>query len=300
MISMKNILSQQKMIVISRLVAFIIYMSIGIFSINVCAQNEKSQKDWEDFDPNNFDQSSINIDNKWLPLKPGTHFVYEGSANEEGERIAHRIEFTVTDMTKIIMGINTVVAWIVDYADGELVEIEVAFYAQDKVGTVWYFGEHPEAYVDGVLEEAPSWIAGIEDARPGIAMYANPLLGTPSYSQGWAPAVDWTDRAQIYQISQNKCVPVDCYEDVLIIDEFNYKEPGFKQKYYAPGIGEIGVGWRGEEEQQETMELVELSQLILGALTEIRKEAMDLEKHAYEISKDVYGKTEPMVQRSPD
>ena len=280
--------------------SLIIFWTIALFSITLFAQNEKPEKDWEDFDPNNFDQSSINIDNKWIPLNPGTHFVYEGSAKEDGERIPHRIEFTVTDLTKKIMGINTVVAWIVDYADGELVEMEVAFYAQAKDGTVWYFGEHPEAYVDGILEEAPSWIAGIEDARPGIAMYANPLLGTPSYSQGWGPAVDWTDRAQIYQMGRSKCVPVDCYEDVLIIDEFNYKEPGFKQKYYAPGIGDIAVGWRGDEEQEETMELVELSQLVLGAMTEIRTAALDLEKHAYEISEGVYGKTEPMVQRSAD
>lgn len=277
--------------------AFSFLILMLIFTLNVFAQNNKPQKDWEDFDPSNFDNSSVTIDNKWLPMKPGTHLVYEGYAMEEGEKIARRIEFTITDLTKVIAGVNTVVVWVVDYVNGELAEIEIAFYAQDKDSTVWYFGEHPEAYADGVLEEAPTWIAGEADARPGIVMYANPQLGSPSYSKGWAPEVDWNDRAQVNQIGQSKCVPLDCYEDVLIIDEFTVGEPGIKEKYYAPGIGYIALGWKGDKAQQESLELIELSQVVLGAMTEIRNQALDLEKHAYEISPDVYGKTSPMVQR---
>ena len=277
--------------------AFSIFFLMLFITVNVIAQNNGSQKKWEDFDQNNFDNSSITIDNKWLPMKPGTHWVYEGYAMEEGEKIIRRIEFTVTDLTKVIGKVNTVVVWIEDYADGELVEIENAFYAQDKDGTVWFFGEHPEAYADGVLEEAPTWIAGVADARPGIVMYANPELGSPSYSKGWAPEIDWKDRAKVNQMGQSKCVPLDCYEDVLIVDEFTVGESGTKEKYYAPGIGDIGMGWRGEASQEESLELVELSQVVLGAMTDIRDQALDLEKHAYEISPDVYGKTSPMVQR---
>lgn len=280
-------------------VAFSIFFSILILTLNAFAKYNKSQKDWEDFNPNNFDDSSITIDNKWFPLIPGTHLVYEGYAIEESEKITRRIEFTVTDLSKVIGSTNTVVVWIVDYVDGELAEIEIAFYAQDKDGTVWFFGEHPEAYdADGVLEEAPTWIAGLADARPGIEMYSNPQLGSPSYSKGWAPEIDWNDRAQIDKIGQSKCVPLDCYEDVLIINEFNYGESGIKEKYFAPGIGYICLGWKGEEAQKESLELIEVSQVILGAMTEIRTQALDLEKHAYEISQDVYGKTTPMVQRS--
>lgn len=261
------------------------------------AQDSKtSEKNWEDFDPNNFDDSSTNINNEWLPLQPGTHWVYEGSTTEDDERVHHRIEFTVTDLTKVIKDVRTVVVWIVDYGKGELVEKEIAFFAQGKDGNVWYFGEYPEAYEDGELVEAPAWIAGIEDAKAGIAMKAKPQPGTPSYSQGWAPAVNWSDRAQVYQMGQKTTVPAGSYEDVLVMDEFNYKEAGFKLKYYARGVGNVRVGWRGEEEQQETLELVKLEHLGAEALAKVRSEALELEKDAYENSKNVYAHTQPAEQ----
>jgi hypothetical protein len=127
-------------------------------------------------------------------------------------------------------------------------------------------------------------------------MQADPKEGTPSYSQGWGPAVDWTDRAQVYKMGQKTCVPVDCYEDVLIMDESSYTEPGFKQKYYARGVGHVRVGWRGDEEQQETLELVELKELSPEELAEVRKKSLELEKDAYRRSKDVYAHTKPIEQ----
>lgn len=276
------------------LVIIVGFVFLGLAGNVMTAQESKtSGKDWEKFDPNNFDESSTTIDNKWLPLKVGRHWVFKGSTNEDGERVSHRIEFTVTDLTKVIKGVRTVVVWIVDYGKGELVEKEIAFFAQGKDGTVWYFGEYPEAYEDGELVEAPAWIAGIEDARPGIAMKAKPKAGAPSYSQGWAPAVDWTDRAQVYKMGEKTSVPAGDYDDVLVMDEFNYKEPGFKLKYYAPGVGNVRVGWRGEDEGQEILELTKFVELDAKALGQIRKQALALETDAYEQSKDVYAKTQP-------
>ncbi len=256
--------------------------------------SESIEKVFEDFDPNNFDDSSTNIDNEWLPLQPGTQWVLEGVTIEEGESIPHRIEFTVTDLTKEIAGVNTVVAWIADYSDGELVEAEIAFYAQDNDGNVWYLGEYPAEYEDGEFVEAPTWIAGLEDARAGIKMKAEPQPGTPGYFQGWGPAVEWTDYGQVDQMGQESCVPVDCYQDVLVIAESSLDEPGiFQLKYYAPGVGNIRVGWRGEGESQEELELVDYGRLDPEALAEVRAAALELEKHAYEISPDVYGQTSP-------
>jgi hypothetical protein len=265
---------------------------LGLSSGVVMAQDKAVEKDYEDFDYDNFDNPT-NIDNEWLPLKPGTQWVHEGSTNEDGEEIPHRIEFTVTDLTKVIDGVRTVVVWILDYSEGELVEKEICFYAQANDGTVWYLGEHPEAYEDGKLVEAATWIAGVQDAKAGIFMPAEPRLGTPSFSQGWAPAVDWTDRAQVYKMGQKTTVPAGSYEDVLVMDEFDRKEPDKKLKYYARGVGNVRVGWRGEPVEQETMELVKRVQLGPEALAEVRTEALELEKRAYEISKDVFGRTPP-------
>jgi hypothetical protein len=258
--------------------------------------NETIEVDFEDleeFDYDNFDRPT-HIDNQWLPMQPGNHWVFEGSTDEDGERIPHRIEFTVTGLTKEIDGVPTVVAWIEDYADDELVEAEIAFYAQDDDGNVWYLGEYPEEYEDGEFVDAPAWIAGLEDAQAGIKMIAQPRLGTASYAQGWAPAVEWTDRGQVYKMGQLTCVPADCYDDVLVIDEFNEEEPGAIQlKYYARGTGNVRVGFRGEDAQQETLELVEFEELDPVALAEANVAALNLEERAYENSPDVYGQTMP-------
>jgi hypothetical protein len=258
------------------------------------ATSEPTEKEFEDFVPNNFDQST-NIDNEWLPLKPGTQWVFEGyTIDDNGDKVPHRLVITVTDLTKAIDGVRSVVTWDQDYKADQLVEGELAFFAQDKNGTVWRMGEHPEEYEDGEFVGAPTWIAGIADAVAGIEMQADPQPGMPSYSQGWAPAVDFTDRAQVSQINQKVCIPLDCYDDVLIMDETSKAEPGAHQlKYYVRGVGNIKVDWKGADETQETMELVKVVQLSPEALAEARAKALELEAHAYEVSKDVYGQTSP-------
>jgi hypothetical protein len=299
MISIKNNL-YNKMKAISYLIAFSIFISFAAFSITVLAQdNEKAQKEYEEFDSTNFDETSINITNEWLPLKPLTRYVYEGTTVEDGVTFAHRIIITTTDFIKVIGGVNCVVSWDLDYSDGELAEAELAFFAQDKTGNVWRFGEYPVEYEEGTIVDIPCWIHGIEGSIAGIEMYANPKVGMPSYSQGWAPSVDFTDRAQVDQTGVKNCVPLDCYEDVIIIAEISLSEPDAQQlKYFAPNVGNIRVGWRGKGEvTQEVLELVEIEQLVLGALDEARSGALELEKHAYEVSNDVYSKTEPMVRR---
>jgi hypothetical protein len=251
--------------------------------------------EFNELDPSNFTDST-NIDNEWMPMQPGMHWVHEGSAlDDEGNTITRRIEFTVTDLTKEIGGVSTVVAWIVDYEDDEVIEKEIAFYAQDQDGNVWYLGEYPEEYDGGEFVTAVPWIHGIEDARAGIKMMADPQPGIPSYFQGWAPAVDWSDYGQVEQVGQETCVPVDCYADVLVIAESSLGETGaYQLKYYARGIGEVRVGWKGEDETREELELLEVIRLDPGQLAEINAMARELEMHAFEVSDNVYGKTSPL------
>jgi len=82
---------------------------------------------------------------------------------------------------------------------------------------------------------------------------------------------------------------------VMVIAEASLKEVGAAQfKYYVPNVGEVRVNWGGQDATQEALELVKLEHLSPEALAEIRAEALALEKHAYEVSADVYGKTSPM------
>jgi hypothetical protein len=249
----------------------------------------------EDFERAQFDDPT-HIDNRWLPLKPGTQLVYEGSAivEEEG-RQPRRVVTTVTDLSKVIDGVRTLVISEKDYTAGELSEPELAFFAQDKVGNVWLVGEYPEEYENGKFDKAPAWISGQKGARAGIAMQAQPRLGTADYAQGFAPPpVDFTDRARVYKTDQKSCTPVECYQNVLVTEEFNPEEPGsFQLKYYASGVGNVRVGWRGEkEEEKETLELVELHHLSPEALAKVRKKALEMDGRAYERS-EVYRETPP-------
>ncbi|HXQ37824.1 MAG TPA: hypothetical protein VN843_27695, partial [Anaerolineales bacterium] len=180
------------------------------------------------------------------------------------------------------------------YNADELVEAELAFYAQDNSHTVWRMGEHPEEVKDGKVIDSPTWISGIKDAVAGIEMLGNPQQGTPSYSQGWGPEVDFTDRGEVSQVDQKVCIPFACYENVLVIKESNQSEPdAFQLKYFAPDIGNIMVDWTGEDQTKETLELVDIVQLTSDQMTEVHAKALELEKHAYEISQDVYGQTQP-------
>ena len=237
------------------------------------------------------------IDNQWMPMTPGTRLVYEGTTIEDdGTTVPHRIEINVTDLTKVVGGIHSVVTWDLDYSDGELVEAEVAFFAQDDDGNVWRMGEYPEEYDAGKIIGHPAWIHGVEEAKAGIMMKGKPATGTPSYAQGWGPAVNWSDRATVDSMGVTTCVPVKCYEDVLVVAESSQSEVDAQQlKYYAPGVGNIRVGWRGAgEKTKETLQLVKVERVDAKGLAKMRAGALALEKSAYERSKTVYVGTSPM------
>lgn len=251
----------------------------------------------ESMDPKMFGRST-QIDNKWWSMKPGTRFTYVGtSVEDDGKVVPHSIVITITDLTKVIGGVRTLVSYDLDYKDRELVEAELAFFAQDDEGSVWRFGEYPEEYEDKKRIGAPTWLHGIAGAKAGIAMRAKPQLGTPPYFQGWGPEVGWTDYAQILQMGQQTKVKFGKFDDVMVIKETSKAEEadGYQLKYYAPGVGNVRVGWGGNKDKsQEMMELVKLEQLSPKEMAAVRDKAMALEKSAYKVSPKVYGLTAKM------
>ncbi len=240
----------------------------------------------------------LTIDNPYLPIVPGMQLVYEGITVEDGEELSHRIVFTVTDLIKVVDGVPSAVRWDRDFSEGELVEAELAFFAQDDDGNVWHMGEYPEEYEDGEMVDNPGWLAGVEDALAGYQMKADPQPGTPSYSQGWGPEVDWTDRGQIDEIGLEFCVEAGCYTDILSIAEWalDEREFGVQLKFYAPEVGNISVSFRGDDANQEELELVEIIMLDEAGLAEAREEALALEASAYDNS-EMYSESDPLEQR---
>jgi hypothetical protein len=258
------------------------------------ASAAKGEVTHKDFDPRNFSQDSSSIDNQWIPLVPGTEFVLEGKVTGPDGNEAHRVVLTVTDLTKVVNGVRTIVAWDRDFGDGELAEEELFFHAQDKDGNVWNLGEYPEEYEDGKFAGAPStWISGTQGAEAGIMMRAEPREGTSAYLQGFAPAIEFEDKAKVFKENEKTCVPVDCYKNVLLVDEWNPLEQpadGHQFKYHAPGVGVVRVRAEGGEEQ-ENLVLVSVRQLGPKAMAAARNRALELDRRAYHQAGDVYGGT---------
>jgi len=237
------------------------------------------------------------VDNRMFPLVPGTRFSYRGTIVEGGSTTPHTVVFTVTDLTKVIGGVRTVVALDQDFLQGELQEQELAFFAQDAAGNVWNFGEYPEEYENGRLTGAPdTWINGTAGAHGGRHMLARPAAGM-QYTEGRVPAIEFYDLSRIVSTSQVTCLPSGCLRHVLKVDEWSPNDPagGHQIKYYAPGIGLVRVGARGGD-SREYLRLAAVSHLGQTAMAQARTAALRMDRRAYHISK-VYRVTPRATQR---
>jgi hypothetical protein len=183
------------------------------------------------FHKKNF-SNSLNIDNKYFPLKPGTIFTYLGT--KEGEQA--KDVFTVTDRTKEVNGITARVVRDTAYDNGKVSEVTDDWFAQDDNGNVWYMGEFTTDVQTNSHEG--SWEAGVKGGKPGIFMEANPKVGD-DYQQEFARGIA-EDRAEIVSMTRSVCVPNGCFENVLETRETTAIEPGVEEhKFFAPGVGDI-------------------------------------------------------------
>jgi hypothetical protein len=169
------------------------------------------------------------ITNPYMPLVPGMALTYK-SANEMNV-------FSVTDRTREVMGVITVVVRDKAYEDGELVEDTEDWFAQDAAGNVWYFGE-ATAECDGtrVVSHHGAWEAGVDGAQPGIVMLAKPEIGDfyrQEYLEGEAE-----DVAKVIRLDSTITNALGTYPHVLITEDFTRLEPEVvEHKKYAPGVG---------------------------------------------------------------
>src|ERR671932_446179 len=115
------------------------------------------------------------VTNPWFPLRPGTTLVYRGVKDGKPSRdIVH-----VTGKTRRIAGVTCTAVSDRLYLRGRLAERTTDWYAQDKAGNVWYFGE-ATAELDAhgkVTTREGSWLADVHGAQPGVFMPAHPRVG---------------------------------------------------------------------------------------------------------------------------
>jgi hypothetical protein len=239
----------------------------------------------------------LTIDNPMFPLVAGTQFVYQGRIVEGGVSKPHSVVFTVTDVSKMVDHVRTVVAWDRDFLEGRLQEQELAFFAQDDKGNVWNFGEYPEEYENGKFAGAPStWIRGTAGAYGGIHMLSQPRVGA-SYQEGLVPAIQFDDVSLVARTGQATCVQAGCYRQVLVVDETSPDDPtsGHQIKYYSPRAGLVRVAARGGD-SQEFLTLAAVRHLGGPAMAKIRGAALAMDRRAYRVSK-VYRVTKPAERR---
>ena len=185
--------------------------------------------------PPNPAQFSTTIDNPYLPFVPGTRMVYrERGADGRGREVVK-----VTHRTKTIQGVETVVVRDRAYSGGELAEDTRDWYAQDRQGNVWYFGENTKEYENGkVVSTEGSWKAGVDGAQAGIVMEAHPKVGD-TYSQEDAPGVA-EDMATVLSLDASRTVPYGTFDNLLKTRDFSPLEPSVvERKFYAAGIGSV-------------------------------------------------------------
>jgi hypothetical protein len=246
----------------------------------------------------NFSHPTV-IDNKWMPLKPGTKWTYEGvTVNDEGKQEPWGVTMIVTDLVKNINGIDTLVIWDQDIKNGRIEESELYWRAQDDQGNVWHFGEVKEVYdEDNKLIGAKTWMEGRLGGRAGIMIQGAPTVGTPSVSQGLAIGVyKWDDRFQVRKVGEKMKVPAGAFDNVLVVEEWSAPElvkGALQLKYYAQDVGYISVGWEGNDPTKETLDLVKMTQLDAQEMDRVRAEVLALENRSY-----LYGReTRPLRRR---
>jgi hypothetical protein len=183
-------------------------------------------------DPANFVDR---VTNPLFPLKPGTAFHYRGIRGTTPQTD----DMKVTDQTIEILGITATVVRDTVSQNGHPIERTFDWYAQDKQGNVWYMGEDSLELKNGhFVKASDSWESGVDGARPGIIMPADPRRGD-AYRQEFFPPGEALDQARVLKVNGHRTVPDGSFKHLLVTAERSPLEPQTEQKYYARGIGEI-------------------------------------------------------------
>ena len=196
-------------------------------------------------DPANF---SATITNQFLPLTPGTTFVYESPTEIN--------EVVVTNKTKQILGADCreVHDTVKLKGSGELIEDTLDWFCQDTAGNVWYFGENSKQLAGGLIVGVEgSWTAGVDGAKPGIAMKALPAVGNV-YRQEFSPGVA-EDMGEVLSLTETVTVHYNggtTFTNCVKTRDTTPLDPeSLEHKFYCPGIGlvltiDVNTGEREE------------------------------------------------------
>jgi hypothetical protein len=206
--------------------ALVLVAGCGGSSGNVLPQGDEPVE----LDPADF---TADIDNVWMPLRVGSRWIYRET---DGEGVAQRVEVTVLDETREVLGIEVRVVHDIVVEDGEVIEDTFDWYAQDADGNIWYFGEDTKEFENGEVSTAGSWEAGVDGAQPGILVPAEPEVGMIYRQEHYEGEAE--DAAEVLSLDERVEVPFGAFEGVLMTKDYTPLEPDIlEHKFYARGIG---------------------------------------------------------------
>jgi hypothetical protein len=175
------------------------------------------------------------ITNPYLPYRPGNVWVYRGVKDGVSQKDVVR----VTHRTRLIMGVRCTAITDVATHGARPLERTTDWYAQDRAGNVWYFGEATAAYgANGTVDRSGSWLAGVHGARPGIVMTAHPRVGDAHRQEYWPGHAE--DQYWLVALGQRVHVPAGSYAGAARTLEWSRLEPTvIDEKFYVRGVGVV-------------------------------------------------------------
>ncbi|HYZ66588.1 MAG TPA: hypothetical protein VE666_02080 [Mycobacterium sp.] len=179
---------------------------------------------------------STTIDNPYLPMVPGTRTIYEAHTPDGLQQTTTE----VTRDTKTIMGVTTVVVHDTVSVDAKTTEDTFDWYAQDRDGNVWYFGEATRKIEDGAADTTGSFEGGVNGALPGIIMLAHPQVGD-QYRQEYAKGIA-EDTGEVVNLTGSDSTPLTGpLSGLLVTKDADLLDPTAppENKYFARGVGLI-------------------------------------------------------------
>ena len=197
---------------------------------------------------------AASVTNPYFPLTPGRTLVYSGT--KDGKKALNI--FATTSRTRVIDGVTTRVVEDRLYLDNVLEERTSDYYAQDRCGNVWYFGEDTATLDEQghVISTDGSFHAGVGGAEPGVFMQAHPQVGR-QFRQEWFQG-HAEDTFKVLSLSAPVTVPYKTFNDALKTQETTALEPAVvDNKYFVKGIGEVEeVAVKGPLEKLELIEII--------------------------------------------
>jgi hypothetical protein len=200
-------------------------------------------------DPADF---SARITNPWWPMSVGSRWVYRETAPDGTTQ--RDVVAVLSTTKKIASGITARVVSDVATEDGVPAEVTRDYYAQDRCGNIWYFGEETTEYENGKPKStAGSFEAGVDGAQAGVIVPARPRLGMRYRQEQYAGHAE--DRAEIFSLREQVEVPFGYFRGrrVLMTRETNPLEPKvLEYKFYARGVGPVlAIGVSGSADREE-------------------------------------------------